>query len=74
MDISEKVADIIAARFNIAAEDITPETTIHELGADSIDFVDMVIELEDELQTDVPDEEFENIKTVGDLIEILERE
>ena len=52
--------------------DITAESLIAEdLGADSLDVVDLLMSLEDEFEVEIPDEEIENIKTVGDLVNYI---
>lgn len=72
MDTFEKVCDLISERFEISDLKLTAETTIDELGADSIDLVDLVQELESEFDVEVPDDDFENIKTIGDIVELIE--
>ena len=52
---------------------ITPDASIvDDLGADSLDIVDLVMSLEDEFDTEIPDEAIENIKTVGDIVHFIE--
>ena len=53
---------------------ITPETTLKELGADSLDTVELVMELEEELDVTIPDIEAENIQTIADLIRAIRRQ
>ena len=67
--VLEKVKAILAEQFDYEEDKITPETTIaDDLGADSLDVVDLLMSIEDEFEIEVPDEEIENIKTVGDLV------
>ena len=65
--IFEKVKGILAEQLDIDEDSITADSSIVEdLGADSLDIVDLVMSLEDEFDTEIPDEAIEGIKTVGD--------
>ncbi len=71
--ILEKVKVILAEQFDIDEADINTETDLqHDLGADSLDVVDLLMSIEDEFEVEVPDEEIENIRTVGELVSYLE--
>lgn len=71
--VMEKVAAILAAQFEVDADSITADTNFaEELNADSLDVVDMLMSLEDEFDVEIPDEEIENIQTVGDLVSFIE--
>ena len=71
--IFEKVRDIICDQFDVEDDAVTPETLLEEdLDADSLDLVDLVMSFEDEFQIEVPEEEIENIKTVGDIVKYIE--
>lgn len=71
--IFDKVRDILAEQLDIDEDLITPESSIvDDLGADSLDIVDLVMSLEDEFDTEIPDEAIENIKTVGDIVHFIE--
>lgn len=74
MDILEKVKDLIADQLDVADKDsITEGSSItDDLGADSLDVVDLVMALEDEFGVEIPEDEVENIKTVGDIIKYIE--
>ncbi len=73
MDNFEKVRDIIAEQLSIDPAQIVPEATFTEdLGADSLDAVEMVMAVEEEFDISVPDEALESIKTVGDLLALVE--
>ena len=61
--VLEKVKAILAEQFDVEEED---------LGADSLDVVDLLMSIEDEFEVEVPDEEIENIKTVGSLVSYIE--
>ena len=69
----EKVKAILSEQFDVEEDSITADTKISEdLGADSLDVVDLLMSLEDEFEVEVPDDEIENIKTVGELVKYIE--
>jgi acyl carrier protein len=71
--VLEKVKAILAEQFDVEADKITVDTDLQEdLGADSLDVVDLLMSIEDEFEVEVPDEEIENIKTVGALVSYIE--
>lgn len=71
--VLEKVKAILSGQFDVEEDTITSETTLAEdLGADSLDVVDLLMSIEDEFEVEIPDEEVENIKTVGALVEYIE--
>ena len=71
--VFEKVRDILCEQLDLEPEDITLDTNIIEdLGADSLDLVDFVMSLEDEFDKEIPDEDVESIKTVGDIVSYIE--
>ena len=71
--IFEKVRKIICDQFDLDEDDVTPETRLEEyLEADILCLVDLVMSLEDEFHIEVPDEDVENIKTVGDIVKYIE--
>ncbi|MEE0956997.1 MAG: acyl carrier protein [Ruminococcus sp.] len=71
--VLEKVKAILAEQFDVDEEKITVDTDLQEdLGADSLDVVDLLMSIEDEFEVEVPDEEIENIKTVGALVAYIE--
>ncbi len=72
--VFEKVRDILCDQLDVNEEDVTMESSIAEdLGADSLDVVDLIMSLEDEFDMEVPDEQVENVKTVGDLVRFIEQ-
>lgn len=72
--IFEKLKEIIADQLTVDAETITLESNITEdLGADSLDVVDLISSIEDEFDISIPEEAAENIKTVGDIASYLEK-
>ena len=71
--IFEKVRKIICDQWDLEEDDVTPETLLEDdLEADSLDLVDLVMSFEDEFQIEVPYEDVENIKTVGDIVKYIE--
>ena len=71
--VLEKVKAILAEQFDVEEDTITEETSLQDdLGADSLDVVDLLMSIEDEFEVEVPDEEIENIKTVGSLVSYIE--
>lgn len=67
--IETKVKSIIADQLGVGEDEIKPESSfIEDLGADSLDIVELVMAMEEEFEVEIPDEEAENIKTVGDAI------
>ena len=71
--VLEKVKAILAEQFDVEEDKVTAETDLQEdLGADSLDVVDLLMSIEDEFGVEVPDDEIENIKTVGSLVSYIE--
>lgn len=71
--IFDKVKDILSEQLDIDKDIITSDSSIvDDLGADSLDIVDLVMSLEDEFDTEIPDEAIEGIKTVGDIVRYIE--
>lgn len=69
----EKIKAIVAEQLNVNAGDIKLETTIiDDLGADSLDVVELVMALEEAFDIEIPDEEAEKISTVGDIVAYVE--
>lgn len=72
-NISEKVKDIIVEQLGVNPEQVTPEAKfIEDLGADSLDTVELVMAFEEEFGIDVPDEEAEKLQSVGDVVRYIE--
>lgn len=68
----DKVKSIIVEQLGISEDDVKPEASfIDDLGADSLDIVELVMAMEEEFEIEIPDEEAENIKTVGDAIKYI---
>jgi acyl carrier protein len=73
--VKDRVIDIVAEQLGVDKEKITPETHfINDLGADSLDTVELVMELEEEFDISIPDDAAERIQTVGQAIEFIEQE
>ena len=71
--IEEKVKDIIVEQLGVNADQVTPEAKfIEDLGADSLDTVELVMALEEEFGQEIPDEEAEKLQTVGDVVKYIE--
>jgi acyl carrier protein len=71
--IEEKVKDIIVEQLGVNPEQVTPSAKfIEDLGADSLDTVELVMAFEEEFSVEVPDEEAEKLQTVGDVIKYIE--
>lgn len=65
----EKIKEIIADKLSVDVDEITLESSfIDDLNADSLDIVELIMALEDELDMEIPDEDVENFKTVGDVV------
>lgn len=72
-DIEETVKSIIVDKLGVDESDVTPEASFtNDLGADSLDTVELIMEFEKEFDLTIPDEEAEEIATVGDAIDYLE--
>lgn len=68
----ERVKEIIAEKLSVSEDIITMDASfVEDLNADSLDLVELMMALEDELDMEIPDEEAENFKTVGDVVKYL---
>ena len=71
--IADRIKDIIVEQLGVNADQIKPEAKfIEDLGADSLDIVELVMGLEEEFGTEIPDEEAEKLQTVGDVAKFIE--
>ena len=72
MALEDKVKDIIVEQLGVNAEQVTPEASfIEDLGADSLDIVELVMAFEEEFGAEIPDEDAEKLRTVGNVSEYL---
>jgi acyl carrier protein len=73
--VEERVIDIVCENLGVSKEQVTRSTSFQEdMGADSLDIVELVMELEEEFEITIPDDQAEKIKTVGEAIDYIERE
>lgn len=71
--VFDKIKDIIVEQLDVEEDAVTMEASITEdLGADSLDVVDLVMSIEESFDVEIPDEEVENIKTVGGIVKYIE--
>ena len=70
--IEERVKKIVCEQLNVAEEKVTNETSfVNDLGADSLDMVELVMHFEEDFEMQIPDEEAEKIQTVGDAVSYI---
>ncbi|CUP69052.1 acyl carrier protein [Clostridium baratii] len=70
----EKIQEIIAEKLSVDPSEITQDASfIDDLNADSLDIVELIMALEDELDMEIPDEDVEGFKTVGDVVEYVKK-
>lgn len=75
MDITAKVKEIIVEELGVEASEVTPEANfIEDLGADSLDTVELIMKFEEEFDIDIADEDAEKLTTVGAVIAFLEKQ
>jgi acyl carrier protein len=73
MALFDNVKEVVIEQLNVAADEVKEESKfIEDLGADSLDVVELVMALEEEFDIEIPDEEAESILTVGDAIKFIE--
>ena len=72
-EIIERIKSIIVEQLGVSLEEVTPEASfIEDLGADSLDIVELIMALEEEYDIEIPDEDAEKIQTVQDVINYVE--
>lgn len=72
MDIFSKVKDIVVEQLGVDEEEVTEQASfVDDLGADSLDIVELVMALEEEFDLEIPDEDAEKIGTVGDAVNYI---
>ena len=73
MAVFERIRDVIAQELNVSEDQITPDASFaDDLGADSLDVVELVMRLEDEFDVSIPDDDAEKIRTVANAVEYIE--
>ena len=71
--IADRIKDIVVEQLGVNADQINPGAKfIEDLGADSLDIVELIMALEEEFGTEIPDEEAEKLQTVGDVAKYIE--
>ena len=74
MSVEDKVKEIVIDQLGVEVTEVTPEASfVDDLGADSLDTVELVMALEEEFDLEIPDEEAEKIKTVGEAIDYIKK-
>ena len=73
MNISEKLNNLIVDKLNVNLEDIKLESKFKDLGADSLDTVELIMEIEKEFDVKIPDNEMEKLTTVQDVVTLIEK-
>lgn len=72
MDVADRVKELVVEQLGVEAEEVTDEASfVDDLGADSLDIVELVMAFEEEFDMEIPDEDAEKIQTVGDAIEYI---
>jgi acyl carrier protein len=72
--IEERLKEIITKQFGESEKTVTLESSfVNDLGADSLDIVELVMELEDEFDVNIPDEDAEKMQTVGDAVKFIDK-
>ena len=70
-DTASKITSIIAEKLHVDAANVTPQSTLQDLGADSLDMVDIVMKVEEEFSIEINDEDAETLHTVQDFIDYV---
>jgi acyl carrier protein len=74
MALFDEVKEVIVEQLNVAPEEVKPEAKfVEDLGADSLDVVEMIMALEEKFEIEIPDSEAEKIETVQDVIDYIEK-
>ena len=74
MEVFEKIKDLICEQLEVDEDKIKMKTTFEDIDADSLDVVELVMALEEEFNLEIADEEVEKIKTVGDIVNYIEKQ
>ena len=71
--VEQRVKEIICEQLGVSEDQVTPQASfIEDLGADSLDIVELVMALEEEYDMEIPDEDAEKVRTVSDVVEYIE--
>ena len=71
--VFDKLKVILSNQFDVEEDSITMDSSIvDDFNADSLDFIDLIMSIEDEFEIEVPDDDIEGIKTVGDIVKYIE--
>jgi len=73
-DLLTRVKEMIAAEFKIPVDDVTTDTKLTDLGADSLDVVELVMDFEEEFAVEIPDNLVDERTTVGDLVSLIQQQ
>ena len=73
MGVQEKITEIIVEQLGVKPEEVVPEASfVDDLGADSLDTVELVMAFEEEFGAEIPDEDAEKLQTVKDVVDYIE--
>lgn len=73
MSVTEKVINIVSGQMGVSKENVSVETSfVNDLGADSLDVVELLMEFEEKFDLNIPDEDAERIQTIGDAVKYIE--
>jgi acyl carrier protein len=73
-DLFDQVKEVIVEQLNVAPEEVKPEAKfVEDLGADSLDVVEMIMALEEKFEIEIPDSEAEKIQTVQDVVDYIQK-
>jgi acyl carrier protein len=74
MALFDEVKEVIVEQLNVSPDEVKPESKfVEDLGADSLDVVEMIMALEEKFEIEIPDSDAENIKTVQDVVDYIEK-
>ena len=71
VSLSDQIKSILSAHLSVEPDDLTDGTSFDDLNADSLDVVEIIMALEEEFDIEIPDEDAEKIRTVGDVTEYI---
>lgn len=74
MELFDRLKEIIVEKLGVDSEEVKPEASfIEDLGADSLDIVELIMDIEEEFDLEIPDEEAENLNTIQDALNYLQK-